>query len=72
VSGVIPVRGTAQYPMPLPVRGPIPLGPVPSNPGISYHLSLIFQAILFFSKISSEGISHSHQSAIPYIYHFQR
>ncbi len=36
----VPERGTTQNPIPLPVRGPIPAGPVPSNLGIKSPLYL--------------------------------
>jgi hypothetical protein len=49
----VPERGTTQNPIPLPVRGPIPAGPVPSNLGIKSPLFIFSKSSPSETVISS-------------------
>jgi hypothetical protein len=50
--GFVSSRFTAQYPLPPPVNGPAPAGPVPSNPGIMKppHMKMISIIIIARKK----------------------
>lgn len=70
--GVISERGTAQNPIPFPVRGPLPIGPVPSNLGIISPLIIKYPPIetafkAFLSTVSARYLLVSLFSSLSFL-----